>query len=193
MTAPATTDELGRRRHPAEEVGRRRHAVPDGAQVARRRRHRVCGGPGARRPPALNGVWSGPDGVAFRGIAMPENGLAPAVTGGYGFACVVNLGDRPWRHGPPAGFRAAHEFFRASTGFDEWLAVHLGGDGNAEARAAVRAGGGRRPPAPRGDADAPPFQRAAALQWDPAARDAFLEAARGAAAARPPVTSPAID
>ena len=47
---------------------------------------------------ALNGVWSGPDGVAFRGITMPENGLAPAVTGGYGFACVVNLGDRPWRH-----------------------------------------------------------------------------------------------
>ena len=28
---------------------------------------------------ALNGVWSGPDGVAFRGITMPENGLAPAV------------------------------------------------------------------------------------------------------------------
>ena len=40
--------ELGRRRHPAEEVGRRRHALPDGAQVARRRRHRLRGGPGAR-------------------------------------------------------------------------------------------------------------------------------------------------
>ena len=61
---------------------------------------------------ALNGVWSGPDGVAFRGITMPENGLAPAVTGGYGFACIVNLGDRPFKHGPPAGFRTAHEFFR---------------------------------------------------------------------------------
>ena len=24
---------------------------------------------------ALNGVWSGPDGVAFRGVAMPENGF----------------------------------------------------------------------------------------------------------------------
>ena len=127
---------------------------------------------------SLNGVWSGPDGVAFRGIAMPENGLAPAVTGGYGFACVVNLGDRPWRHGPPAGFRAAHEFFRASTGLDEWLAVHLGGDGNAEARAAVRAAAG-------GDLRRLQEMRMRDLsqalplsQWDPAARDAFLEAAR---------------
>ena len=136
---------------------------------------------------ALNGVWSGPDGVAFRGVAMPENGLAPAVTGGYGFACVVNLGDRPWRHGPPAGFRAAHEFFRASTGLDEWLAVHLGGDGNAEARAAVRAAAGgdlRRlqEMRMRDLSQALPLSR-----WDPAARDAFLEAARELRR-RPPVT-----
>ena len=69
---------------------------------------------------ALNGVWSGPDGVAFRGITMPENGLAPAVTGGYGFACIVNLGDRPFRHGPPAGFVAAHSYFREGITGEEW-------------------------------------------------------------------------
>ena len=69
---------------------------------------------------ALNGVWSGPDGVAFRGVAMPENGLAPAVTGGYGFACAVNLGDRSWRHGPPAGFVAAHSYFREGITGEEW-------------------------------------------------------------------------
>ena len=51
---------------------------------------------------------------------MPENGLAPAVTGGYGFACVVNLGDRSWRHGPPAGFVAAHSYFREGITGEEW-------------------------------------------------------------------------
>ena len=122
---------------------------------------------------------------------MPENGLAPAVTGGYGFACVVNLGDRPWRHGPPAGFRAAHEFFRASTGLDEWLAAHLGGDGNAEARAAVRAAAGgdlRRLQAMR------PRDLSRELRfsgWDPAAVETFLRAALDLRAAAPVAPAPA--
>ena len=119
---------------------------------------------------------------------MPENGLAPAVTGGYGFACVVNLGDRPWRHGPPAGFRAAHDFFReVASALDDWLAAHLGGDGNAEARAAVRTAAGgdlRRLQAMR----ARDLSRELPLsEWDPAARDAFLEAARDLRNAAPAV------
>ena len=68
---------------------------------------------------ALNGVWSGPAGVAFRGITMPENGLAPAVTGGYGFT-------------------------------EEFM-----GRGQR--------GGGRRPPAPAGNAPPRPLPGAAAL------------------------------
>lgn len=63
---------------------------------------------------ALNGHWGGPDVRAFRSVDVPEQGLAPAVTGGYGFACGVNLGDRPWRHQPPFGFRSAQEFFLES-------------------------------------------------------------------------------
>ena len=122
---------------------------------------------------------------------MPENGLAPAVTGGYGFACIVNLGDRPFRHGPPAGFRAAHEFFReAASALDEWLAAHLGGDGNAEARAAVSAAAGgdlRRLQAmrPRDLSRELPLSR-----WDPAARETFLRAALDLRAAAP-VPAPA--
>jgi len=117
---------------------------------------------------------------------MPENGLAPAVTGGYGFACVVNLGDRPFRHGPPAGFRAAHEFFRENaSALDDWLAAHLGGDGNAEARAAVRAAAGgdlRRLQAMR------PRDLSRELsfsEWDPAAVETFLRAARDLRAEAP--------
>ena len=38
-------------------------------------------------------------------------GLAPACSGGRGFTCVFNLGDRAWRYAPPQGYRGAHEFW----------------------------------------------------------------------------------
>ena len=65
--------------------------------------------------------------------------------------------------------------------------MHLGGDGNAEARAAVRAAAGgdlRRLQEirMRDLSQALPLS-----EWDPAARDAFLEAARELRR-RPPVT-----
>ena len=60
---------------------------------------------------ALNGDWDGPDVRAFSGIDIPTDGLAPACTGGRGFTCAFNLGDRAWRHAPPPGYRGAHEFW----------------------------------------------------------------------------------
>ena len=60
---------------------------------------------------ALNGDWAGPDVMAFPNVPVPQDGLAAACTGGYGFSCVVNLGDRPWLFGPPSpAYVGVHEF-----------------------------------------------------------------------------------
>ena len=74
---------------------------------------------------------------------------------------------------------------------DDWLVAHVGGDGNAEVWAAVRAAAGgdlRRLQAmrPRDLSRELPLSR-----WDPADRDAFLEAALDLRAAAPVAPAPA--
>ena len=83
---------------------------------------------------------------------------------------------RPSR--PPPASADELEAARAAIDLDEWLAAHLGGDGLAEARAAVReAAGGDlwrlQTLRPRDLSRKLPLSR-----WEAAARDAFLEAAR---------------
>ena len=78
-------------------------------------------------------------------------------------------------------------FREAETTLDDWLAAHVGGDGNAEVRAAVRTAAGgdlRRLQAmrPRDLSRELPLSR-----WDPAPRDAFLEAALEELRAEAPV------
>ncbi|KAH8071081.1 hypothetical protein JL721_4512 [Aureococcus anophagefferens] len=50
---------------------------------------------------AVNGDWAAADATAFPNIAVPSDGHVPAVTGGYGFVCTINLGDRPFKCRPP--------------------------------------------------------------------------------------------
>jgi len=50
---------------------------------------------------AVNGDWAAADATAFPNIAVPSDGLVPALTGGYGFVCTINLGDRPFKCRPP--------------------------------------------------------------------------------------------
>ena len=60
---------------------------------------------------AVNGDWTAPEALAFERIDVPAGGLVPALTGGQGFACSVNLGSEPFAHEPPdPSFRAVAEF-----------------------------------------------------------------------------------